>query len=413
MLPQVALDLTFFVELNLSYSNFMKLEEYQAKQILQNFKLPVPGNGGVITKPAQLPGALKKAGAGPWVIKAQAQIGGRGKAGGIRTASTPAQAKKIVSEMLGMKLVTAQTGPDGIMVKKLLVEKAVKIKRELYFSITLDRKRNKPVLIASSQGGMDIEELAQHSPDKIEMMEINLLTGLERYQCRELLFKLDLYSPDTKQTSARIQFFRNCVKAFLDSDASLLEINPLAVTAKDELLCLDAKIIIDDNAVFRHPELETFEDSSIRNSAELRARKAGISYIPLQGNIGCMVNGAGLAMATMDIIKQCGGEPANFLDVGGGANVDQVTTAFKIIMSDKNVKAILVNIFGGIMRCDVIAQGIVAAAKDVKLSVPLVVRLEGNKVDEGRSILSGSGLNISSINEFQNAAEKVVELSKQ
>jgi len=391
----------------------MNLLEVYAKKVLADHGIPVPPRSGAVESLKELPSALKKAGKAPWAIKAQVQTGGRGKAGGIKTAANPAQAKKIVSEILGMKLVTAQTGPEGIKVKKIMVEKSMKFSRELYFSITLDRKNGCPVIIASAQGGMDIETLAKESPDKIGRISISAINGLEPFQGRELLFKLGLYSTDFKQVRSRIQFFQKCVKAFLSIDASLLEINPLAVTPAGELICLDAKITLDDSASYRHPEFKEFEDPADSNPAERRAKKADIAYIQLKGTIGCMVNGAGLAMATMDIIKQHGGEPANFLDVGGGANVEQVTTAFEILLSDKKVNAIFVNIFGGIMRCDVIAEGIVTAVKKIKLSVPLVVRLEGNKLEEGRKILSSSNLNIISINELSQAAKKIVEVSRQ
>lgn len=390
----------------------MRLEEYQAKKILQSHSLPVPQNGGVISKISELRFALMRAGSAPWVLKAQAQTGGRGKAGGIKIAKNAKQAKSIVSEMLGMKLVTAQTGPEGILIKRVLVEKSIKILRELYFSIVLDRKSALPIVIASSVGGVEIESLAKSSPEKIMRMAIHPLLGLESYQARELLFKLGLFHSDAKKNQARLAFFQNCAKTFFSIDASLLEINPLALTQKEELICLDAKIAIDDSALFRQPELSEFAKDGEASPAERVARKAGISYIPLQGNIGCMVNGAGLAMATMDLIKLHGGEPANFLDVGGGANVEQVTTAFKIILSDKRVKAILVNIFGGIMKCDLIAEGIIRAVRESQLSVPLVVRLQGNRLEEGKKLLQESGLNIISEPDLAKAAQKAVELSK-
>lgn len=390
----------------------MKLEEIQAKTILEKFGIPIPANGGTILSLREIPRAIKKAGSPPWMVKAQVQTGGRGKAGGIRLAKNLPQLQKIVEEMIGMKLVTHQTGPEGIVVKKVLIEKPLKIKRELYFSVTLNRQMGSPVIIASAEGGMEIETLAKSSPEKIEMVKIHSVRGLKDYQARELLFKLGLYDSDRKRTQKRVQFFKNAVRAFLNCDASLLEINPLALSSKGELICLDAKIVVDDNALFRHPELQEFETLSDLTPPERKARKAGISYIPLNGQIGCMVNGAGLAMSTMDLIKHHGGEPANFLDVGGGANVEQVTTAFKLILSDKKVQAILVNIFGGIMKCDTIAEGIISAVKNTKLSVPLVVRLQGNRVEEGHKILKASGLNIVGINELSEAAKKVVELSK-
>ncbi len=390
----------------------MKLSEIQAKKVLANFQIPVPKNGGSVSHVKELPAAIKRAGPGPWLIKAQVLTGGRGKAGGIQLAKNYKQAKEIVERMLGMKLVTHQTGPDGIIVKSVLVEKPAKIQKELYFSVTMNRKLACPVVIASAEGGMEIETLAQSAPDKITIMRIHPLTGLKPFQARELLFKLNIFDADSKKNARRTKLLQDCVTAFLKSDASLIEINPLALTSSGELLCLDAKIVIDDSALYRHPELKEFENPASLSPAERQAQKAGISYVPLTGQIGCMVNGAGLAMATMDIIKQHGGEPANFLDVGGGANVEQVTTAFKIILSDKNVRAIFVNIFGGIMKCDTIAQGIIAAVKQIKLAVPLVVRLQGNRVEEGRSLLRQSGLNIVSIDDLADAAKKAVELSR-
>ena len=390
----------------------MKLEEHQAKSVLSRFGVPVPPSGGVVTRAGDAEAALRKAGPGPWVVKAQVQTGGRGKAGGIKVAKTEAEAKELVAKMLGMKLVTAQTGPEGLVVKTLMIEKAAPIARELYFSVALDRKKAKPVVIASAQGGMEIEQLAHESPDKIFTMEVDPSTGLEPYQARELVYRLGLQAADSKKTGERAKFFTNCVKAFLALDASLVEINPLAVTQADEVVALDAKIVTDDNGLFRHPDLQEFEKAAELSPAERQAHEAGISYIPLAGTIGCMVNGAGLAMATMDLIKQCGGEPANFLDVGGGANVEQVTTAFKIILSDPSVKAVLINIFGGIMKCDVIAEGVVTAVKQVQLSVPLVVRLVGNRAEEGKAILAKSGLNIVGEQDLMQAARKVVELAK-
>jgi succinyl-CoA synthetase beta subunit len=390
----------------------MKLEEHQAKAVLSRFGVPVPPSGGVVVRASDTEAALKKIGEGPWVIKAQVQTGGRGKAGGIKVAKTAAEAVDAASKILGMKLVTAQTGPEGLLVKSVLVEKASPVARELYFSVALDRKKARPVIIASAQGGMDIETLAHESPEKIFTMDVDPATGLEPYQARELVYRLGLQDADSKKTAERAKFFRSCVKAFLDIDASLVEINPLAVTQANEVVALDAKIVTDDNALFRHPDLQEYEKASEQTEAERQAHAAGISYIPLTGSIGCMVNGAGLAMATMDLIKQCGGEPANFLDVGGGATVEQVTTAFKIILSDKHVKAVLINIFGGIMKCDVIAEGVVTAVKQVNLSVPLVVRLVGNRAEEGKAILAKSGLNIVGEQDLQKAAQKVVELAK-
>ncbi|MBI2915852.1 MAG: ADP-forming succinate--CoA ligase subunit beta [Elusimicrobia bacterium] len=390
----------------------MKLEEFQAKNFLERFRIPAPENGGVVASVEELTAALKKCGEPPWVLKAQVQTGGRGKAGGILVAQNPSQAKEKILELLGKKFVTAQTGPDGILVKRVLIEKTVEIERELYLSVTIDRKRSKIALIASAQGGMEIEHLAATSPEKIAKFEIQALSGLEPYQARALLFQLGLFDQDPKIVQERVAFFKNCVQAFVSLDASLLEINPLAVTKEGKLIALDAKIVLDDNALYRHPEFKDLEFSVPLSPAEEEAKKAGISYISLSGNIGCMVNGAGLAMATMDILKQYGGDPANFLDVGGGANVEQVTAAFRILLTDKKVRALLVNIFGGIMRCDVIAEGIVAAVKETKLVIPLVVRLEGNRSEEGLKILSDSHLNIVSIKGLAEAAQKTIELSQ-
>ncbi len=387
----------------------MKLEEFQAKELLARYQIPVPPNGGVLTQGEDISNALRRCGPAPWVIKAQVQTGGRGKAGGILLVKTPAQAREAVQSLLGKKLVTAQTGAEGILVRRVLVEKTVEIKRELYTSIAIDRKKGMPILIAIAKGGVEVEELAQSSPESIAKLEIDPMSGLETYQARSLLFTLGLYSTDSKLNQERIQFFKNCAQAFLNLDCSLLEINPLAVTSEDQLIALDAKIILDDNALFRHPELKIMESGG--SALEQQAKRAGISYIALKGNIGCLVNGAGLAMATMDLIKQCGGDPANFLDVGGGANLAQVTKAFKIILSDKNVKTILVNIFGGIMKCDLVAEGIIAAVKEVNLTVPLVVRLEGNRAEEGLRLLTQSRLNIVSIKELKDAAQKAVELA--
>ncbi len=387
----------------------MKLEEFQAKELLARYHITVPPNGGTMTQVEELSNALRKCGSAPWVIKAQVQTGGRGKAGGILLVKTSAQAKEAVQSLLGKKLVTAQTGAEGILVRRVLVEKTVEIKRELYTSIAIDRKKGRPLLIAIAKGGVEVEELAQSSPESIVKIEIDPFTGLEAYEARSLLFALGLYSTDSKINQDRIQFFKNCVTAFLNLDASLLEINPLAVTTEDQLIALDAKIILDDNGLFRHPDLKIAEAGG--TVLEQQAKRAGISYIALKGNIGCLVNGAGLAMATMDLIKQCGGDPANFLDVGGGANLAQVTKAFKIILSDKNVKTILVNIFGGIMKCDLVAEGIIAAVKEVNLNVPLVVRLEGNRSEEGLRLLSHSRLNITSIKDLKEAAQKAVELA--
>ncbi len=388
----------------------MKLHEYQAKKQLSGFGVNVLA-GVVVDRPAQTTSALKKMGKGPFVVKAQVHTGGRGKAGGVRLVKSAKEAAQAAKEILGMRLVTHQTGPQGLIVRKVLIEPAVKVERELYAAVTLNRRTGRPVLMASAEGGMDIEELAAKSPEKIIRIDIDPLRGLESFQAREAAFALglvgDLFGPAG-------QFLKGLVKMFLSMDASIVEVNPLGVLAgkKPSLLAMDAKVVLDDNAQYRHEELFAEEDQADIAAAERKAKKVGIAYIQLDGNIGCLVNGAGLAMATMDIIKLHGGAPANFLDVGGGANVQQVTEAFKILLSDKKVNTVLVNIFGGIMKCDVIAEGILAAVKAVGLKVPLVVRLEGNRVEEGRRILAESGLSIEPASDLTDGARKAVALSK-
>ncbi|MBL0349834.1 MAG: ADP-forming succinate--CoA ligase subunit beta [Elusimicrobia bacterium] len=388
----------------------MKLHEYQAKILMGGFGLPVL-TGAVIGKPGEAAAALKKIGQGPWVLKAQVHTGGRGKAGGVKLIKTPKEAAAFAKGLLGKTLVTHQTGPQGLVVRKILAEPAVKVEREIYVAVTLNRKTGKPVLILSAQGGMDIEELAASAPEKILRFDIDPLRGLEAFQAREAAFAAGLTGD---LLSSAVAFFRNLAKLFMASDASLMEVNPLGVLKGKKglsLLAMDAKVTIDDNAAFRHADLFDQADLGDLTAAERRAGKVGLSYIRLDGDIGCMVNGAGLAMATMDIIKLHGGEPANFLDVGGGATVDQVTEAFKIILSDAHVKVIFVNIFGGIMKCDVIAQGIVQAVRKTGLDRPLVVRLEGNRVEEGRKILAESGLAITPASDLTEGAKKAVALA--
>lgn len=390
----------------------MKLHEFQAKKAMAGFGVPVL-NGAVVSKPGEVSAALKKVGRGPWVLKAQVHTGGRGKAGGVRVVKTPAQAKAFAEEILGKTLVTPQTGPQGLVVRRVLIEPAVAVDRELYAAVLMNRKTEKPTLMVSTEGGMDIEEVAARSPEKILRLDIDPERGLEGFQAREVAFGLGLHTTLMAESQA---FFRALVKMFLATDANLVEINPLGVIKKGRgktaLLAMDAKVTIDDNAAFRQKALFDEADLSDLSAAERRAGRVGISYIRLDGNIGCMVNGAGLAMATMDIIKLHGGEPANFLDVGGGATVDQVTEAFKIILSDAHVKVIFVNIFGGIMKGDVIAQGIVEAVKKMGLDRPLVVRLEGNRVEEGRKILAASGLAITPASDLTDGAQKAVALAR-
>jgi succinyl-CoA synthetase beta subunit len=386
----------------------MKLHEYQAKERLAAVGVPVQG-GLVAESAGQIPSILKKLGKGPWVVKAQAYTGGRGKAGGIKLVKTPKEASEAAKKIIGMTLVTHQTGPTGLKVRKVMVCKAVDLKREIYAAVVMNRKAGRPTLMVSAEGGMDIETLAVTAPEKILRIDIDPSRGLEGFQARRAAFFAgltgDLFGPAVK-------VFQGIAKTFLALDANLVEINPLAVVkgkgGKDELLAVDAKITTDDNAEFRHAAMYEDNDDSDLSANERRAHKLGIAYIQLDGSIGCMVNGAGLAMGTMDIIKLHGGEPANFLDVGGGANVEQVTEAFKIICADKKVKAILVNIFGGIMRCDVIAEGILKAVKKIGLKHPLVVRLEGNKVEEGRKLLAESGLNLVAAADLTDAAKKAV-----
>ncbi|MBM3510117.1 MAG: ADP-forming succinate--CoA ligase subunit beta [Alphaproteobacteria bacterium] len=386
----------------------MNIHEYQAKSLLAQYGVPVPKGGVAFTKDeaANVAGGL----GGPvWVVKAQIHAGGRGKAGGVKVVRSIAEAREAAARMLGMTLVTPQTGPGGKEVKRVYIEQGIDIAHELYLGMLLDRATSRLVVMASTAGGMDIEEVAAKTPKKIIRVAIDPATGIQPYHARKIAFGLKL---EGKQVGAVVKFIHSIYAAFTKSDASLLEINPLVVTKAGEVIALDAKMNFDDNALFRHPEIEALRDESEEDATEAEARKSELSYIKLDGSIGCMVNGAGLAMATMDIIKLNGGEPANFLDVGGGANKERVTKAFKLILSDKNVKAILVNIFGGIMRCDVIAEGVVAAAREVSLEVPLVVRLEGTNVDLGKKILRESGLPIITGDNLADAAAKVVQAVK-
>lgn len=385
----------------------MKLLECEAKEILKARGVPVPPNGGVIRTTARLAAALKRAGRAPWVLKAQVLAGGRGKAGGIKLAKTPREAKALARAMLGMDLVTHQTHGQAIKVRELLIEGGVKIERELYFSVVVDRKAAAPTIIASAQGGMEIESLAVEHPEAIVRMSVDPNVGLRDFAARRLAFVLDIPA-DRVVEFCRVA--KVLVKSFIDLDCSMLEINPLILTPRG-VLALDAKVIIDDNALFRHPELAGLPDHEA-SALELEAREADISYVGLDGNIGCMVNGAGLAMATMDTIALAGGSPANFLDVGGGADEERVTRALRIIMKDRKVRAILVNIFGGIVKCDMIAAGVATALKKMKLKVPLVVRLQGTNVEKGQEILARSGIPIIQADDLWTAARKAVEAVK-
>lgn len=384
----------------------MKLHEHQAKELLKPFGVPVP-QGFVAFSVAEAEAAGEKLG-GKAVVKAQIHAGGRGKAGGVKLAQTATDIKAHAKEILGKVLVTKQTGPEGKEVKRLLIEQISQIEKELYVAILLDRATSRNMIMASSEGGMDIEEVAEKSPEKILKISIDPVVGLQGFQCRDLAYGLGLHQYDEKLPQKFTQCLTGLYAAYLALDCAMLEINPLIVTKAKDILVLDCKMQIEDNAMYRHPSFKALSDPNEETVQDIKAHEAGLNYIELSGSIGCMVNGAGLAMATMDIIKLHGGDPANFLDVGGGANQEQVSTAFKLLVSDPKVKAIFVNIFGGIMRCDVIAEGIVAAAKNLSLKVPLTVRLQGTNVDEGKKILAKSGLNIASFDDLTQAAKNVV-----
>ena len=382
----------------------MKVHEYQAKSILARYGVAVP-RGEVTDSPAHAREIAKRLG-GRVVVKAQIHAGGRGKGGGVKLANDPEQAHDLAGKILGMTLVTPQTGPAGRLVQKVLVEEALDIARELYLGVTLDRSRGLPVVMASLSGGMEIEEVAAKDANAIVREAIDPSTGMFPFQARKLAFALGLSGESFKKGVALMQAL---FEAYVETDASLAEINPLLVTRQGDVLALDAKMTFDDNALFRHPDIKEMRDLSEEDPLEVEASRFGLNYIKLDGNVGCMVNGAGLAMGTMDLVKLAGGEPANFLDVGGGANEEQVKNAFRIILSDKNVKGVLINIFGGIMRCDIIAKGVVAAVREMGLAIPVVVRLEGTNVDEGKAILRESGLKITPADGLADAARKIVE----
>ena len=382
----------------------MKVHEYQAKSILARYGVAVP-RGEVTNSPAEAREIAKRLG-GRVVVKAQIHAGGRGKGGGVKLAQDPEEAHDLAKRILGMTLVTPQTGPAGRVVQKVLVEEALQIERELYLSITLDRSRGLPVVMVSLSGGMEIEEVAAKDPGAIVREAIDSSAGMFPFQARKLAFALNLSGDSFRKG---VELIQALFKGYVESDASLAEINPLLVTRQGHVLALDAKMTFDDNALFRHPDIKEMRDLSEEDPLEVEASRFGLNYIKLDGNVGCMVNGAGLAMGTMDLVKLAGGEPANFLDVGGGANEEQVKNAFGIILSDKNVRAVLINIFGGIMRCDIIAKGVVAAVREMGLSIPVVVRLEGTNVDEGKAILRDSGLKITPADGLADAAKKVVE----
>ena len=387
----------------------MNIHEYQAKSLLAKYGVPVP-RGKVTYTPQEAEKAAAELGGPVWVVKAQIHAGGRGKAGGVKVVKSAAEVPIAFAAMFGKRLVTHQTGPEGKEVKRVYIEEGCDIARELYLGMLIDRATGRVTLMASTEGGMDIEEVAAKTPEKILRVAIDPATGLQAFHARKLAFGLGL---DGKQVNSAVKFMQALYNAFMGLDASLTEINPLVITGAGDLIALDAKMNFDDNALFRQPAVLQLRDEDEEDPAELEASKHDLNYVKLNGNIGCMVNGAGLAMATMDIIKLYGGEPANFLDVGGGATRERVTTAFKLILSDPNVEGILVNIFGGIMRCDVIAEGVIAAAREVSLHVPLVVRLEGTNVDLGKKMLNQSGLPIVSADNLADAAEKIVKAVKE
>ncbi|TFG77225.1 MAG: ADP-forming succinate--CoA ligase subunit beta [Thermodesulfobacteriales bacterium] len=386
----------------------MNIHEYQAKELLSQYGVAVP-MGKVASNEDEAEQIAKDLNVEKFVVKAQIHAGGRGKGGGVKVANMLEEVKRLASEILGMNLVTHQTGPEGKLVNKVLVEEASDIATELYLGMVIDRAAEKIVIMASQEGGMEIEEVAKTNPEKILKEYVDPTVGLLPYQCRKIAYFLGLKG---KTVNKAVKFILGLYQVFTEKDCSLAEINPLIVTHDGDVFALDAKMNFDDNALFRHPDIEKLHDPNEEDPTELEAKKWGISYVKLDGNIGCLVNGAGLAMSTMDIIKHHGGEPANFLDVGGGASADQVLQALKMILSDPNVKAIFINIFGGIMKCDTIAEGVISAAKEVGIEVPLIVRLEGTNVELGRKLLSESGLNIITGSDMREAAAKAVDATK-
>ena len=386
----------------------MKLHEYQAKEVLGAFGVNVP-KGIVCTTADEVEKAAHALGGGTVVVKAQVHAGGRGKAGGVKLAKSPAEAREAGAKILGMRLVSPQTGPEGVLVRKVLVAPGCKITRELYVGITLDRGRGLPVVMASKEGGVEIEEVAAKNPAAILKEHFRPDDGLPAWQARKLAFALGLSG---KQIGEAVTMFRALAKAFVAKDCSIAEVNPLVIDGEGHLVALDAKLAIDENAEYRQQDLAKYRDADEEDPVEAKARELELAYIPLTGDIGCLVNGAGLAMATKDIVKFHGATPANFLDVGGGATKEKVTEAFKIILADPKVKAILVNIFGGIMKCDVIAEGVIAASREVGMKVPLVVRLEGTNVEEGREMLAKSGLALTVASDMTDAAKKVVAAAR-
>jgi succinyl-CoA synthetase beta subunit len=386
----------------------MNIHEYQAKEVLRKFGVATL-KGQVANTPEEAVAAAKNMGGAIWVVKAQIHAGGRGKGGGVKLAKTLDEVRDLTKQILGMTLITPQTGPEGKVVQKVFIEQGCNIAKEYYVACLIDRETGRVAMMASSEGGMDIEEVAEHNPNAIKRVDIDPVTGLGAWQARELAFAIGM-SPEV--VNKAVKFMMSLYEAFVKSDCSIAEINPLVVTKEGDVLCLDAKMNFDSNALYRQPQILELRDLNEEEATEIEASKFDLAFIKLDGNIGCLVNGAGLAMATLDIIKLHGAAPANFLDVGGGANKEKVTNAFKIILKDKNVKGILVNIFGGIMKCDVIAEGVIAASKEVGLKVPLVVRLEGTNVDLGKKILADSGLNIIPANDLTDAAKKITAAIK-
>ncbi|MBU2492791.1 MAG: ADP-forming succinate--CoA ligase subunit beta [Bacteroidetes bacterium] len=386
----------------------MKIHEYQGKEILRKFNVPVP-EGKVAFTPDEAVNAAKEIGGNLWVVKAQIHAGGRGKGGGVKIAKSLDEVKQLAGELLGMTLITHQTGPEGRLVKRILIEQGVNIDKELYVGITLDRVQSKNVIMVSTEGGVEIEKVAEENPELIIKEAVDPAVGIQGYQARKLAFGLGLEGTQFKNA---VKFLTGLYKVYEATDASIAEINPLVVTKEGNVIALDAKINFDDNALYRHPDLVEYRDLDEEEPLEIEASRFNLNYIKLDGNVGCMVNGAGLAMATMDIIKLAGGEPANFLDVGGGANKETVANGFKIILSDPNVKAILINIFGGIVRCDRVAQGVIDAVNEIKVTVPIVVRLEGTNAKEAGELLDKSGLNFEVAVSLEDAAKKVTAVLK-
>jgi succinyl-CoA synthetase beta subunit len=385
----------------------MKIHEYQAKAILAKFGVPVP-RGEVVVKKDEARAVAQRLGTPVVVVKAQIHAGGRGKAGGVKLAKSPDEALNHAGQILGMTLVTPQTGEEGRVVRRLLIEEGLDIKRELYVGVLVDREVGAPIFMVSAAGGMEIEEVAKDNPEAILKEKIDPTVGFQPFQARKLAFGLGL---TLEQVNAAVPFFQSLYRAFIETDASMIEINPCVVTGDGKMYALDAKVTFDDNALYRHPEFKDLRDLDEETPLEVEASKFKLNYIKLDGDIACMVNGAGLAMATMDIIKLSGGSPANFLDVGGGASEDQVKNAFRLLLSDPNVKAVFVNIFGGILRCDILASGVVNAAKELKFKVPVIVRMEGTNVKQGKEILKNSGFNFTVADGMKDGAQKAVALA--